>query len=106
MGLRYWWWKQKTRKIPPQECATCCACDDPIYPGEFVGETTDGRLVHAGYHYSLTRGETAFCETAAIGSGFWDGKQVVGRVESAGSKAMRTGTMAERSVGPSGIIDR
>lgn len=91
----YWRWKRKAQKaVEAGLTAQCCACDDLIVPGDFIGIGMDKDrkevLVHAGYHFSLSRID-AFCETGAIGCAFWDGHQVVGLGESLGAKAMRTG---------------
>lgn len=104
MGFSYWLWKRRVKKIPSEKCRTCCVCDQPIYPDEFVGQTTEDLLVHAGFHNSLVK-ENDFCETAAVGSGYWNGTSV-DPVESAFSASLRTGKAVERTIGPDGIQDR
>lgn len=86
----YWRWKRRMRKLAPDRKGACCLCDDPILPGDFVGETSDGRLVHAGFHWTA-RDKNAFCETAAIGIGHWHPEGLVRLAETAAAEAMRTG---------------
>ena len=98
----YWLWKRRVRKISPENCSICCICNDPIYPRQFVGKTADNRLVHAGYHYSL-KGESSFCETGAIGIGFWDGKKIAGQITSAAEIACKEMICVTREIGPEGV---
>ncbi|MEK7179857.1 MAG: hypothetical protein AAB706_00095 [Patescibacteria group bacterium] len=101
----YWAWKRRVRKIAPELCSVCCICNDLIYPGQFVGEATDGRLVHAGYH-DTPKEQNVFCETGAIGIGFWDGKKITGKMPSVAEIACCTGKGVVRSVGPNGITTK
>ena len=100
----YWAWKRRVRKVAPELCSICCVCNDPIYPKEFVGQTSDGRLVHAGFHFSLTKGECAFCETGSIGIGFWDGEKVAGKINSAAEIACNIGKSVIRDIDPDGKV--
>lgn len=93
--IHYWLWKRRAKKAFAEGLtAECAICSDPIVPGDFIGicTTTDDKrvLVHAGYHFSLSK-ISDFCETGAIGCAVWDGKQAVGIGESLAAKAMRTG---------------
>ncbi|HEY4528462.1 MAG TPA: hypothetical protein VJJ48_01380 [Candidatus Paceibacterota bacterium] len=93
--VRYWLWKRRaTKAVEEGLIAKCCACDDPIVSGDFIGIGIDKDkkevLIHAGYHFSLKEMD-AFCESAAIGCAYWDDKQVVGLGESLAAKAIRTG---------------
>jgi hypothetical protein len=93
-SIRYYFWKRKAKKaVAAGLTAKCCACNDPIVPGDFVGTGVNKKnrpiLVHSGFHFSLSKRD-AFCETGAIGTGFWDGHQVQGTGESLAAKALRT----------------
>ena len=98
--LRAWLFKREAEKLIRQKkTAECICCDDPILPGDFVGvgilkknPKREG-LIHAGFHRTLNKPD-AFCETGAIGIGFWDGERVVKVGESAASKTMRTGQIS------------
>jgi hypothetical protein len=105
MWINYLLWKRRVKKIAPEKCSLCCVCEEAIYPDDFVGETTDGRLFHAGYHFSLKRGKDAFCETGAAGIGIWNGKEVQ-RIPSLMSKVMESGKPMIRTVGPEGVVDQ
>jgi hypothetical protein len=93
--ISYWLWKRKAKQaVVAGKTATCCMCDDPIIPGDFVGIGLDEEgnevLMHAGFHFSLS-GMHAYCETAAVGCGTWNGNRVAHIGESSVSKAFRTG---------------
>jgi hypothetical protein len=94
MLFPYWRWKRRARKaIAAGHVAKCANCDDPIVPGDFVTRGLDGDqpvLVHAGFHYTL-RERDAFCETGAVGTGFWTETGFMGTGESLAAKALRTG---------------
>jgi|GEM_PF-4173695 len=75
-------WKRKSRRaVVEGKTAFCVRCDDPIVSGDFVGicflhDSPEAKLIHAGFHFSLTN-RNAFCETGAIGSAVWDGEKAV-----------------------------
>lgn len=95
----------KNRKISPERCSICDICNECIYPGEFIAETVDGRLVHAGFHFSLKQGKDIMCETGGVGSGFWNGEGIDYIGESSAAIAMRTGKAVYRTIGPEGVKD-
>src|SRR3989344_4961854 len=97
MLFRYWRWKRMAGKaIAENRIAECIDCDDPIVPGDFVAvesscsDVSHQHLVHAGFHFTLNN-RNAFCETGAVGIGYWDGIQVINCGESLAAKALRTG---------------
>ncbi len=94
--VHYFFWKKRAKKaVVLGQITSCVACDDPIVPGDFVGICHVGddpakKLIHAGFHFSLSEMD-AFCETGAIGCAFWDGEKAVGIGESMAATAIRTG---------------
>lgn len=89
-------WKNRAlEQIKKGNSTTCCYCKDPIVPGDFVGQGHDQDdrpiLVHAGFHYSVSK-EDAFCESGAIGTGIWTPGGIISTGESLVEKAVRTGT--------------
>lgn len=89
-------WEARFQGIDISKFAVCVECDDPIVPGNFVGEcsvclSTKKKLIHAGFR-AIATNQAAFCESAGFGIGYWDGEKIVKRRESAASKAMRTGS--------------
>lgn len=98
--FEYWRWKREAKKaLTEKKTAECHICKEPIFPGDFVGRAVSGEgrkvLVHAGFHFSLTE-RSSFCETGAIGTGAWNGTEVVDEGESALAKAIRTGDVQIR----------
>ena len=92
---RYFLWKRAAIEAKEKGLTTTCAiCGGSIFPGEFVAMgTLDGKevIAHAGFHYAMEKSEPAFCETAAVGIGYWNAKGINEIRESAGAKAMKTG---------------
>jgi hypothetical protein len=103
--IPYLLWKRRVRKIAPELCSICCICNKPIYPGQWVSQTVDNRLVHAGFHDTLEK-EGAFCETGSIGIGFWDGKKITGKMPSLAEICRSTGKAVVRDIGPKGVSTR
>ena len=90
--FRYPRWKRIAKKaLVEEKTCPCAACNDPIFPGDFVALTVDGNLVHAGFHYTLNE-KNAFCITAAVGCGYWNGQTVENTLIPLAVKAIKTGT--------------
>ena len=87
--FKWWFWKRWARKVVIEDCGTCALCRERLYPGDFVGITTEGKPVHAGFHFSMTE-KDAFCETAAIGNGIWGKDGFARTCESAIEESLRT----------------
>jgi len=92
---RYFLWKKAALEAKKKGLITSCEiCSEPIFPGEFVATGTLGNkevIIHAGFHYTLEKPGAVFCETAAVGIGYWNGKQIDGTGESAAAECFRTG---------------
>jgi hypothetical protein len=95
------WKKAAEEAVKKGRTAKCDTCKDPIVPGDFVGVCIDPNdrekelFVHAGFHFSISQMD-AFCETAGIGCGYWDGEKLVNEQESAIAAAARTGEVQVR----------
>ncbi len=74
--VRKWRARKLCKSTPWYRREKCIICGGPIFIGQYVAEPSRGGLVHAGYHLDPTSGEDRFCETAAVGCGVWDGRQV------------------------------
>jgi hypothetical protein len=80
--IDYFFWKKRAKKAQALGKTTrCVACDDPIVPGDFVGICFVGndpteKLIHAGYHFSISKID-AFCDTGAVGSAVWNGTKAL-----------------------------
>ena len=98
-----WLWRRKAKKVSKELCATCLICKESILPGEFVGQEMRDGLFHAGFHRSPVTGETVFCQTASIGVGFWNGKEVEGTGPSLAEQVFLSGKPMVGSFGPNGL---
>lgn len=104
--LTSWIWRSRAKKIPKARCSICIICNEPIVPGNFVGETADGALVHAGFHKSAVTGKDAFCESGGIGIGFWNGERVEYAGPSLAARVLESGEPMVGVLGPNGLETR
>jgi len=68
---------------------------EPIIPGDFIvcyrsSNDSKEHLIHAGFHFSLKKMD-AFCESIVLGSGIWNGKEVINIGESIATEVFQTG---------------
>lgn len=92
-------WKRRMKKVSQEQLGTCLLCNDPVYPGDFVGVTTDGKVVHAGFHWTM-HDRNAFCETGAVGSATWTSEGTPRKIGPMGAEiAMKTGKSVITEVG-------